>query len=230
VKQYFNTSYMINWTGQILPAKKLAREAHKRGIEVLLDSAHTFAHIDFNIPDTECDYFGTSLHKWLYAPFGTGVLYVKKEKIKKIWPLTAPADPGSDDIRKFEAMGTRSFPAELAIGKAIDFHYMIGAKRKEERLRYLKNYWMERINEIPGAKFFTSFKPEYSCGLGNFAIEGIDPADIQRDLFKKFKIYTITIKWENIDGIRVTPNLYTTTRNLDTFVNAVKSIVKDKVS
>ncbi len=222
--------HMINWTGQILPAKKLAREAHKRGIEVLLDSAHTFAHIDFNIPDTECDYFGTSLHKWLYAPFGTGVLYVKKEKIKKIWPLTAPADPGSDDIRKFEAMGTRSFPAELAIGKAIDFHYMIGAKRKEERLRYLKNYWMERINEIPGAKFFTSFKPEYSCGLGNFAIEGIDPADIQRDLFKKFKIYTITIKWENIDGIRVTPNLYTTTRNLDTFVNAVKSIVKDKVS
>ncbi|MBA7592018.1 hypothetical protein ES708_34189 [subsurface metagenome] len=107
---------------------------------------------------------------------------------------------------------------------------MIGSKRKEERLRYLKNYWMERINEIPGAKFFTSFKPEYACGLGNFAIEGIDPADIQKDLFKKYKIYTITIKWENIDGIRVTPNLYTTTRNLDTFVNAVKSIVKDKMS
>jgi len=222
--------HMINWTGQILPAKKLAREAHKRGIEVLLDSAHTFAHIDFNIPDTECDYFGTSLHKWLYAPFGTGVLYVKKEKITKVWPLTAPSDPKSDNIRKFEAMGTRSFPAELAIGKAIDFHYMIGSKRKEERLRYLKNYWMERINEIPGVKFFTSFKPEYACGLGNFAIEGIDPADIQKDLFNKHKIYTITIKWENINGIRVTPNLYTTTRNLDTFVNAVKSIVKDKVS
>ena len=220
--------HVINWTGQILPAKKITREAHKRGIEVMLDGAHAFAHFEFTIPETEVDYYGTSLHKWLYAPFGTGMLYVKKDKIKKIWPLTAPADPQSDDITKFEAMGTRSFPAELAIGKAIDFHYMIGSKRKEERLRYLKNYWMNGINEITGAKFFTSFKPEYACGLGNFAIEGIDPADIQTALLNKYKIYTIVIDWENIHGIRVTPNLYTTTRELDKFVNAVKTIVKEK--
>ena len=216
--------HMINWSGQILPARKIADAAHKRGIEVMVDGAHSFAHFDFKIPDLDCDYFGTSLHKWLYAPFGTGVLYVKKDKIKNLWPFTAPDDPESEDIRKFEAMGTRSFPAELAIGKAIDFHYLIGSKRKEERLRYLKNYWMEKIKDNSKIRFFTSFQPEYACGLGNFGIENIEPGEIQKTLFNKYKIFTVAIVWENINGVRVTPNLYTTTRDLDKFVNAVNEI------
>lgn len=217
--------HMINWTGQILPVKKLADAAHKEGIEVLVDGAHTFAHLDFKIPDLDCDYFGTSLHKWLCAPFGTGLLYVKKDKISKIWPLTAPAEPESDDIRKFEAMGTRSFPAELAIGTAINFHDMIGAERKEARLRYLKDYWMEALKDIPGIKFFTSSKPEFSCGLGNFGIEGKEPADIQKELLSKYKIYTVAMVWENINGVRVTPNVYITTRDLDKFIEAVHEII-----
>lgn len=216
--------HMINWNGQILPAKKLADAAHAEGIEVLVDGAHTFAHLDFMVPDLDCDYYGTSLHKWLCSPFGTGMLYVKKEKIMKIWPLTAPGDPESDDIRKFEAMGTRSFPAELAIGTAIEFHKMIGSERKQDRLRYLKNYWMERLQEIPGIYFNTSLKPEFSCGLGNFGIEGIEPAEIQTKLMNDHRIYTISIDWENIQGIRVTPNTYITTEDLDRFVRSVHKI------
>jgi selenocysteine lyase/cysteine desulfurase len=218
--------HMINWTGQILPARKLADAAHSEGIEVLVDGAHTFAHLDFRIPDLDCDYYGTSLHKWLCAPFGTGMLYIKKEKISKIWPLTAPAEPESNDIRKFEAMGTRSFPAELAIGTAISFHEMIGSERKETRLRYLKNYWMDALSDIKGIRFYTSKKPEFSCGLGNFELEGIDPADVQKKLLNKYRIYTVAMIWENINGIRVTPNVYITTSDLDKFIEAVHEIAE----
>jgi len=216
--------HMINWSGQILPVKKIAKAARDHGIDVLVDGAHTFAHLPFQIPDLDCEYFGTSLHKWLYAPFGTGMLWIKKEKIKEIWPFTAPGDPESDNIRKFEAMGTRSFPAELAIGKAIDFHYMIGQERKKERLNYLRNYWMERIRDIPKVKFFTSFDPKYACGLGNFGIEGMTPGELQKALFDRYKIFTVAINWENIVGVRVTPNIYTTTSDLDQFVQAVREI------
>ena len=215
---------IINWTGQVLPARKLADAAHEEGIEVMVDGAHTFAHLDFMIPDLDCDYYGTSLHKWLCSPFGTGMLYVKKDKIGKIWPLTAPGDPESGDIRKFEAMGTRSFPSELAIGTAIEFHKMIGRERKEARLRYLKNYWMDGLKDIPGVYFHTSMKPEFSCGLGNFGIEGMEPVDIQRKLMGDYRIYTISINWENIHGLRVTPNVYITTEDLDRFISAVKEI------
>lgn len=216
--------HIINWTGQILPVKKITQAAHERGIEVLVDGAHSFAHLNFSIPDLECDYFGTSLHKWLFAPFGTGFLYVKKNKISKVWPRLAPGDPESDDIKKFEALGTRSMPAEMAIGKAIDFYYLIGRDRKEARLRYLKDYWMTRIKEHPKVKFFTSFKPEYACGLGNFGIEGMEPGEIQRQLFNKYKIYTVAIVWENINGVRVTPNIYTSLNKMDYLVKAILEI------
>jgi selenocysteine lyase/cysteine desulfurase len=218
--------HMINWNGQILPVRKIADEAHKRGIEVMVDSAHTFAHLFFTIPGLHCDYFGTSLHKWLYSPFGTGMLYVKKEKIKNLWPLTAPENPESDDIRKFEAMGTRSFPAEVAIGTALEFHEMLGAQRKENRLRYLKEYWMQGLSDIRGIKFYTSRKPEFACGLGVFSVDGIQPADIQSKLFSNYNIYTISVKTDNIDGLRITPNVYTSTGDLDKFIDAVHSIVK----
>jgi len=216
--------HMINWNGQILPARKLADAAHSEGIEVLVDGAHTFAHLDFVMGDLDCDYYGTSLHKWLCSPFGTGMLYVKKDKIPSVWPLTAPGDPESGDIRKFEAMGTRSFPSELAIGTAMEFHQMIGIQRKEARLRYLKDYWMKNLEDIDGIRFNTSRQARFSCGLGNFAIEGLEPADIQGRLMNEHRIYTISIDWENIQGVRVTPNVYTSTEDLDRFSDAVHKI------
>ena len=133
-----------------MPVRKIADAAKKKNIDVLVDGAHTFAQFEFLIPELNCDYFGTSLHKWLGAPIGTGLLYVRKEKIKSVWPLFGAGDKEDDNIRKFEHLGTRPFYIEEAIDKAIDFHDMIGSKRKEERLLYLKNYWMNKVKELPG--------------------------------------------------------------------------------
>lgn len=221
-------THMINWTGQILPVKKISKVAREKGIAVLVDGAHTFAHIDYKIPDLDCDYYGTSLHKWLSAPFGSGMLYVKKDKIKDLWPLLPNQNPQIADIRKFEVLGTRSFPIEQAIGHAVNFQNAIGNKRKEERLRYLKNYWAEKVVNLPGVKLNTSLKPEFSCAIGNFTIDGMEPAQIDAVLFNKYKIHAVAIVWENIKGVRVTPHIYTPLKDLDRLVDAISFMAKDK--
>ncbi len=219
-------THMINWCGQILPAKKIARAAKKRGIEVLVDGAHTFAHIDYDIPDLECDYYGTSLHKWLCAPFGSGMLYVKKDKISKIYPLFAPPEPDSDDIRKFEHLGTRSFAIEQAIGQAVDFHLMIGADRKEKRLHYLKNYWVEKVQDLPGIQIHTSLEPAFGCAICLISVEGLTAGELGSKLFSSYKIHTTSINWENLNGVRITPNVYTLPSDLDRLVEAFREICK----
>jgi selenocysteine lyase/cysteine desulfurase len=222
-----NITHIINWNGQILPVKKIAQEAHKRGIEVMVDGAHSFMHFDFSIPDLDADYFATSLHKWMYAPIGSGMLYVKKEKIKNIYPLFATSDnPLKDDIRKFENLGTRPFFIEQAIGKAIEFHEMIGSERKEKRLHYLKNYWMEKIKHLPGIRLNTSLHPKWGCAIGNVGFEGKKTADLDSFLLEKYRVHVVGIEWENIHGIRVTPNVYTTTKNLDTLVEGITAFAK----
>jgi len=220
-------THIINWNGQILPVKKIAQEAHKRGIEVIVDGAHSFAHFSFTIPDLDCDYFASSLHKWLYAPIGSGMLYVKKDKIRKIYPLFATSDdPLKDDIRKFENLGTRPFFIEQAIGKAIEFHDMIGSERKEKRLHYLKNYWMKKVKDLPRVKINTSLNPKWGCAIGNVGVEGKKPAELESFLFEKYKIHTVAIEWENIRGVRITPNVYTTIDNLDLLVDGIATFVK----
>ena len=220
-------THIINWNGQILPVRKIAAEAHKRGIEVVVDGAHSFAHFNFKIPDLDCDYFAASLHKWLYAPIGSGLLYVKKNKIKNLYPLFATSEnPLKDDIRKFESLGTRPFFIEQAIGKAIEFHEMIGIERKEKRLHYLKNYWMEKVKDIPKVKFNTSLHPKWACAIGNVAIEGKKPGELDSFLLDKFKVHTVSIAWENINGVRVTPNVYTTVKNLDTLVEGITAFAR----
>lgn len=220
-------THIINWNGQILPVKKIANEAQKRGIEVIVDGAHSFAHVEFKIPDLGADYFAASLHKWLYAPIGSGLLYVKKEKIKNLYPLFATSDdPLKDDIRKFEHLGTRPFFIEQAIGKAIEFHEMIGIERKEKRLHYLKNYWMEKVRNLPNVRLNTSLHHRWGCAIGNFSIKGKKPAEIDEFLFRKYKIHSVAIEWENINGVRITPNVYTTTKNLDVLVKAISEFAR----
>jgi selenocysteine lyase/cysteine desulfurase len=214
-------THMVNWTGQVMPARKIADMAHKKGCEVLVDASHSFVHLDYKIPDLDCDYYATSLHKWLCAPFGTGFMYIKKEKIKKIWALVSAPNPDSDDIRKFENLGTRSFPAEMAIGNAMDFHEMIGSKRKEERLRFLKNYWCEKAVKIPKVKLYTSLMPEYSCALATFGIDGWTPGEIEGWLLDKKKIHTSPVTRENVHGVRVTPHVYTSLNELDLLVEGI---------
>ncbi len=219
-------THTINWNGQILPVRKIADVAHQRGIEVLVDGAHSFAHFEFTVPGLGCDYFGTSLHKWLAACIGTGLLYIKKEKIKNIYPLFAGGDPKSEDIRKFENLGTRPFFIEQATGKAIEFYDMIGAQRKEQRLLYLKNYWMSKVKDIPKVKLGTSMKPGFGCAIGLVSVEGRKPAELDNFLFDKYKVHAVGIEWENIRGVRVTPNVYTTTKNLDTLVEGIEKFAK----
>jgi selenocysteine lyase/cysteine desulfurase len=223
-----HVTHIINWVGQIMPVQKIAGMAHARGIEVLCDSAHAFGLLDFKIPDLECDYWGTSLHKFLSAPIGSGMLWIKKEKIEKIWPLLCNDKPHGTDIRKFETLGTRSFPIEQGIGEALNFHNAIGSKRKEERIRYLKNYWAEKVKDVPGVKLHTSLKPEYSCAICGISIEGISPADFDSQLFNKYKIHTVGIVWENISCVRITPHVYTTLNDLDTLAKAITEIAKNK--
>jgi len=214
-------THLINWCGQIMPVRRIADAAHARGIEVLVDAAHSFALVEYKIPDLGADYWGTSLHKWLCGPFGSGMLYVKKEKIARLWPLLSNPEPLGADIRKFESLGTRSFPIEMAIGYSLDFHHLIGSKRKQERLFYLKNYWLEQVKDLPGFQSWTSLHPEFGCAIATIGFEGKKPGDLSNVLMDKYKIHTVAIEWEKIKGVRITPNVYTMPSELDKLVQAV---------
>ena len=219
-------SHQINLTGQINPVRKVCEMARARGIETIVDGAHSFAQFDFKRDDLQCDYFGTSLHKWLYAPKGTGMLYVRKEKIPKVWALMASEKKQATDIRKFEEIGTHSAAMRLAIGEAVLFHNAIGAKRKEARLRYLSRYWMNKLKAIPKVGFNTSFDDTQSCAIGNFKVEGINPTEIGSYLMAKHKIFTTPIIHDEFTGIRITPNVYTTLWELDRFCEVVEQIAR----
>lgn len=220
-------SHQINLTGQIMPVRKVCEMARARGIETIVDGAHSFAQFDFKRDDLQCDYFGTSLHKWLYAPKGTGMLYVKKDKIPKVWALMAADDKQKTDIRKFEEIGTHSAAMHLAIGEAILFHNAIGGKRKEARLRYLSRYWMNKLKDVPKIGFNTSFDENQSCAIANVKIEGIDPVKIGGYLMSKHKIFTTPIVHEEFTGIRITPNVYTTLWELDRFCDVMTKIAQN---
>lgn len=219
-------SHMVNITGQITPVKAVCDLARSKGIEVIVDGAHSFAHFDFTLKDLNCDYFGTSLHKWLFAPKGTGLLFVKKDKIEKIWPLMAAEKKQATDIRKFEEIGTHSAAMRLAIGEAILFHRGIGPGRKEARLRYLTKYWVDKLKSLPNIRFHTSFDPDQSCGIANVQIENIDPGKLTSFLMSKHKIFTVAIMHDEFQGIRVTPNVYTTLHELDRFCEVMETVAK----
>jgi selenocysteine lyase/cysteine desulfurase len=219
-------AHQVNITGQITPVKAVCEMARARGIETIVDGAHSFAQFYFKQKDLSCDYFGTSLHKWLYAPKGTGLLYIKRDKIEKIWPLMAAESKQAGDIRKFEEIGTHSAAPKLAIGEALLFHNGIGGKRKEARLRYLSRYWMNRLQVVPKVRFNTSFDPAQSCAIANVQIEGLNPSAVGSYLFDKHRIFTTPIIHEEFQGIRITPNIYTTLGELDRFCEVMESIAR----
>lgn len=221
-----HVTHVINWVGQIMPVRKICEMAHRRGLEVVCDGAHSFALLDFKIPELQCDYFATSLHKFLSAPIGSGMMWIKKDKILKIWPLVGNGSPESSNIRKFETLGTRSFPIEQGIGEAINFQMAIGTKRKEERIRYLKNYWASQAREIPNVSLKTSLKAAYSCAICGVSIEGIPARKLEQTLFSRYKIHTVGIEYENVNAVRVTPHVYTRLADLDKLVSAIRELAK----
>ncbi len=219
-------SHVVNITGQITPVKEICDLARSKGIEVVVDGAHSFGHFDFKQKDLGCDYFGTSLHKWLFAPKGTGFLYVKREKIEKLWALMATSKEQAKDIRKFEEVGTHPAANKLAIGEALLFHKGLGAKRKEARLRYIRNYWANQLKDLPNIRFNTSFDENQSCCITNVEVVGVDPSAIGNYLMGTHKIFTTPIIHDEFRGIRITPSVYTTLGELDRFSEIMADVAK----
>ena len=218
-------SHMINITGQILPVKKIADMAHARGVQVIVDAAHSFAHVNFTLPDLGGDYLGSSLHKWLCTPLGAGLLHVRKDRIRGLWPLMGDASLPEDDIRKLEHLGTQPSWTLLGIADAIRFHDMIGGARKEARLRYLQHYWTDRVRSV--AKIYLNTPGgDRACGIANVGITGMTPRALADALFDKYKVYTVAIDTVPVKGVRVTPHLYTTTAELDVFVKALTELAR----
>ena len=216
-------THMNNLTGQVLPVRKICNMGHDHGIESAVDAAHSFAHLDYTIPDLNCDYFGASLHKWLCSSVGLGILYVKKEKISKIWPLMGEMITDRDDIRKFEEQGTRPIHQLLALSEAIRFHRILGADLKEARLRYLSRHWMDQVRDQDRIFLNTPADPVRHCALGNVGIKGVDSEALARFLFDRHNIFTVEKTVEGLfTGVRVTPGVPTPLTHVDRFVEALE--------
>ena len=214
-------SHMINITGQILPIRKICDMAHGRGVQVLVDGAHAFAHFKYSISDLNCDYYGTSLHKWLSVPLGAGFLYVRKENIGKVWPLLGEEGRKEDDVLRLNHIGTHPVSTDLAIGDALDYYQKVGPERKEARLRYLQNYWVNKVRPMKHIILNTPVDPWRSCGIANVGVKGMKPGDFAKTLMDKYKIWTVAIDGAGVHGCRITPNIYTTPTELDAFVKAL---------
>ena len=219
-------SHMVNITGQLLPVQKICDMAHARGVEVMVDGAHSFAHVRHTIPELHCDYYGASLHKWLSVPLGAGILYVKKEHTAKIWPLLAEPDNSAAGIALLNHTGTLPVHTDLAIGDAIDYYQTLGPERKEARLRYLQQYWTSRVRNMPKIVINTPADPARCCGIANVGIKGMKPAELADTLLKRYKIYTVAIDSPaaNVQGCRITPNVFILPKELDVLVGALKEL------
>jgi selenocysteine lyase/cysteine desulfurase len=217
-------SHMINITGQILPVKKICDMAHSKDVKVLVDGAHAIAHFQFKISDLNCDYYASSLHKWLSVPLGAGMLYVQKNNIEELWPLFGELGYPQNDIRKLNHTGTHPMHTELTIPFAIEFYNKIGPSRKEERLRFLAQYWTNKLSNNKKVIINTPISPERSCGIANVGIQGMKPSLMAETLLKKYQIWTVAIDGAGVHGCRITPNVYTTTNELDRLVLAVNEM------
>ncbi len=221
--------HMTNRTGQIFPVKQICQMGRARGIEVIVDGAHAFAQFPFKHADLDCDYYGTSLHKWVLAPIGTGMLYVRRSRIGKIWPLMPAPDKMRDDIRKFEEIGTHPSSQRGAITEALNFHDSIGGERKAERFRYLRKRWSNRLRALDGVKILNSEDPEQSCAIGFISVDGLDSQALAKHLWDKHRIWTVAIVTKGeYEGLRITPNVYTTLEEVDTFAEVMEKIIRAK--
>jgi selenocysteine lyase/cysteine desulfurase len=216
--------HSTNLTGQIFPVKAICDEARAKGIKTIVDGAHAFAHFPYKASDLGCDYYGTSLHKWLLAPIGTGVLYVRRENIEGLWPLTPAGATRAKDIRKFEEIGTHPAANHNAIAEALSFHDSIGSERKAARLRFLRNRWIDQLKPASNVRIHTSMDPAQSCAIGTVQIVGVPTPKVVAELWDKWRIIATPIVHAEYEGVRVTPNVYTTLEEIDTFAKAMRTI------
>jgi selenocysteine lyase/cysteine desulfurase len=216
--------HMVNVTGQILPIRKICDMAHAKGVEVMVDGAHAVAHIEFNLPDLHCDYYGASLHKWLAVPLGVGMLYVKPEHVNKIWPVFAENEKAAKGIERLNHLGTNPVHAHLAIQDAVAFYHQLGPARKEARLRYLQQYWTKQVRNHPGILLNTPEDPKRHGAIANVGVANLKPAELAKRLLEEYQIYTVAIDGNGVHGCRITPNVFTSTAELDQLVRALMAL------
>lgn len=216
--------HMINITGHILPIKKICQMAHKKGVQVMVDGAHCVGHFEYAIEDLECDYYGSSLHKWLAVPLGTGMLYVKDEHIDILWPVFAEHSRPPGDISRLNHTGTHPVHHDLSIENAIDYYHMLGGARKEARLRYLQEYWSSKVRNHPNIVVNTPKEAHRACGIANVGIKNMKPAVLAKRLMEECQIFTVAISYANVSGCRISPNVFTTTQELDIFVKSLQEM------
>ncbi len=218
--------HMINITGQILPIRKICDMAHSHGVEVLVDGAHCVGHFDFKITDLNCDYYGSSLHKWLAAPLGNGLLYIKDDHRPKIWPLLADYEKDLNQMRRLNHLGTHPAYITLGVADAIDYLNDIGIKRKEQRLNQIRQYWMKNLQGFENIQMNTPWSKERACGIANVGLRNMKPSEMAKRLFDEFNVFTVAIDYANVQGCRITPNVFTTFDELDRFSEAVIKLAK----
>ena len=219
--------HMINLTGQILPVGEITALGRRHGIPVIVDGAHALAHFDFTLGGLDVDYYSSSLHKWLFAPIGTGLLYVRRDRIASLWPLMAAPEGMDADIRKFEEVGTHPAANALAIGEALTFHQALGSARKDARLVHLRNYWAETLlAEDDRVRLHTSLRPGFACGIANVEIRGVSSTELRNHLWEDHRIFTVAINHPEFQGIRVSPSVYTTKEELDRFIDAMRGVLR----
>ena len=216
--------HMVNITGQILPIKKICQMAHKKGVQVMVDGAHCVGHFQFKIDDLECDYYGSSLHKWLAVPLGTGMLYVRDKHIDNLWPVYAEHHREPGDIARLNHTGTHPVYHDLSIENAIEYYTMLGAERKEARLRYLQEYWSSRVRTHPNIIVNTPKESFRACGIANVGLKNLKPHELAKQLMDRYQIFTVAIDYANVQGCRISPNVFTTTQELDVFVKALQEL------
>ena len=218
--------HLVNITGHVLPVRAVCDMAHSRGVDVMVDGAHAFAQLAYRIPDLGCDYYGASLHKWLGAPLGAGILYVREDKIPKLWPIYADEGMADTDIRKLNHTGTHPVHTDLGIENAINFHLELGVERKQARLKYLQQYWSTRVRDVPNVVFNSPRDASRTGAIGNVGIAGMKPADLAKTLLERHKVWTVAIDNNNanVHGVRITPQLYTTPAELDVLVKAITAL------
>lgn len=221
-------THMIHWTGRVLPVERLCKIARERGIQTVVDAAQSFAHIPLSVRNIGCDFFVTSLHKWMCAPFGNGMLVVRSERIDPTWPLLAPFDPPPLKIEKFDHynLGTYNSAAQTAIEPAIDFHNSIGTARVFQRLQSLTRYWVERASDIKGFKMHTPMDHPQLAAVSLFSIAGVTPEDIEQRMLETYKFRVRMRRANGLEGVRVSPQIYTLKADLDRFVDGLRQIAK----
>lgn len=218
-------SHMVFLNGQVFPVKEVCKKAREMGIETIVDGAHSFSHVDMDVSEIGCDYYASSLHKWLGAPLGNGLLYVKKGNAERLWPLYGDTAYEDDNIMKLEHLGTRPCSDQNGIIPAVDFNLEIGKVEKSKRLKFLQMRWATELKDHKNIILNTPLGQGQSFGIANVGVKSLQPSELADKLFDEHDIFTVPIDDDRgIRGIRVSPNLYSTTEDIDKFIEAMLTI------